>query len=99
LERIDAGFIKRDSLGWFCSHRHLADGSDDIYRYSYLFKYGLDIPAGARTLTLPNNPNLRVVAVTAALDDHDATQPAHPLYDDFSDRKPIQLPDGWANAK
>jgi alpha-mannosidase len=99
LERIDAGFIKRDPLAWFCSHRRLADGSDAVYSYSYLFKYGLDVPPGAKTLTLPDNPDLRIIAVTAARDDHDATQPAQPLYDDFDDRKPIQLPDGWANSK
>jgi alpha-mannosidase len=99
LERIDAGFIKRDPLAWFCSHHCLPDGSDAIYSYSYLFKYGLDIPPGAKTLTLPDNPYIRIVAATVAQDDHDATQPAQPLYDDFSDRKPIQLPDGWANSK
>lgn len=99
LDHIDAGFIKRDPLAWFCSHRHQADGSDAIYSYSYLFKYGLDVPPGARTLTLPMAPNIRLVAATAALDDHDATQPAQPLYDDFTNRKPIELPAGWANAK
>jgi alpha-mannosidase len=99
LKRIDAGFIKRDPLGWYCSHRRLADGSDAIYSYSYLFKYSLEIPAGAKTVMLPDNPNIRVVAMTAAFDDHDATWPAHPLYDDFTNRKPIELPDGWANSK
>lgn len=99
LLRIDPGFIKRDPLAWFCDHRRLADGTDAIYSYSYLFKYGLDIPPGAKTFTLPDNPNIRLIAVTAALDNHDATQPAQPLYDDFSNRKPIQMPDGWANLK
>lgn len=99
LLRIDPGFIKRDPLAWFCDHRRLPDGTDAIYSYSYLFKYTLDIPAGAKTLTLPDNPNLRIVAATAAWDGHDATQPAHPLYDDFTNRKPIQLPEGWANSK
>jgi alpha-mannosidase len=99
LLRIDPGFIKRDPLAWFCDHRRLRDGSDAIYSYSYLFKYGMDIPAGAHTLRLPDNSNIRIVAATAAGDDHDATCPAFPLYDDFTNRKPIHLPDGWANLK
>ncbi|MDE3066339.1 MAG: alpha-mannosidase [Verrucomicrobiota bacterium] len=98
LERIDAAFIKRAPLAWYCDHRRLADGGDAIYSYSYLFKYGLDIPAGAKTLTLPNNPGLRVLAVTLAEDDDD-TRPAHPLYDDFANRKPIALSQGWANSQ
>jgi alpha-mannosidase len=94
LDHIDAGFIKRDPLAWFSSHRRLADGSDDIYRYCYLFKYELPLPAGAKTLTLPNNPHIRVFAVTAALDDNAATQTAWPLYDDFTGRPPVELRGG-----
>ncbi|MGH7950367.1 MAG: alpha-mannosidase [Limisphaerales bacterium] len=99
LLRIDAGFIKRDPLAWFCSHRNLPDGVVAIYSYSYLFKYRIPISAGATTLTLPDNPRIRVIAASVAQDNNDATQPAQPLYDDFSNRKPIILPDGWANSK
>jgi alpha-mannosidase len=91
LDHIDAGFIKRDSLGWFSDHRHLADGSDGIYQYSYLFKYRLDIGNDAKTLTLPDNPAIRVVAVTVAQNDNDATQPARALYDDFTGRPPVVM--------
>ncbi len=91
LDHIDAGFIKRDSLGWFCDHRHLPDGSDGIYQYSYLFKYHVDIGNDAKTLTLPDNPAIRVVAVTVAQNDNDSTQPARALYDDFSGRPPVVM--------
>jgi alpha-mannosidase len=99
LERIDAGFIKRDPLAWYCSHRHLADGTDAIYSYSYLFKYQLDLPPGANTLTLPDNPHIRVCALTLAAIDNGATQAAYPLYDDFTNRKPIGLRDGWKDPQ
>jgi alpha-mannosidase len=91
LERIDAGFIKRDPLAWFCSHRHQADGTDQIYTYSYLFKYRLDLPPGARKLTLPVNSRIRVVAVTAAANQNDNTGPAQVLYDDFTGREQVTL--------
>jgi alpha-mannosidase len=93
LKAITPGFIKRDPLAWFCSHRHLPDGSDAIYSYCYLFKHRLDLPAGARTLRLPDNPNIRIFAASLAQDNNDATVPAWPLYDDFTGRKPVELHD------
>jgi alpha-mannosidase len=91
LDHLNAGFIKRDPLAWFCSHRHQQDGNDQVYNYSYLFKYHFDVPNGARTLTLPDNPHIRVVAVTMAHDENDATVAALPLYDDFTGRTALQL--------
>ena len=95
LARIDTGFIKRDPVAWFCDHHYTKGGKDAIYSYCYLFKYSLPIPAGAKTITLPNNPKIRILAMTAALDPAAGTHPAQPLYDDFTDRKPIVIPAGW----
>ena len=86
LERIDPGYIKRDPLAWFCSHRHHRDGSDEAYAYCYLYKYRLDLPPAARTLTLPFNARIRVLAASAALNENDAVQALAPLYDDVSGR-------------
>ena len=91
LDRLDPGFIKRDPLAWFCSHRHQQDGSDEIYTYSYLFKYRLAAASGAKTLTLPQNSRIRVVAVSLVQDENDATIATLPLYDDFTGRQAIQL--------
>jgi alpha-mannosidase len=91
LDHISAGFIKRAPLAWFCSHRHQQDGSDQVYTYSYLFKYRLEAPAGAKTLTLPDNSKIRVVAVSLVQDGNDSTVATLPLYDDFTGRKAIQL--------
>ncbi|MGD0743715.1 MAG: glycoside hydrolase family 38 C-terminal domain-containing protein [Verrucomicrobiota bacterium] len=95
LAGIASGYIKRDPLAWFCSHRRLADGSDAVYSYSYLFKYRIPLPPGARTLTLPNNPDIRILAASVAQNNNDATQPIRPLYDDFNGRQPVVLRDGW----
>ena len=91
LAGLSAPFMKRDTLAWFCSHRHAREGRDQAYTYSYLFKYALDVPAGAKTLTLPNNPRIRVFAVTAVADAHDGVRPARPLYDDFTGVEPVAL--------
>jgi alpha-mannosidase len=91
LERIDRGFIKREPLAWFCSHRHQSDGTDQIYTYSYLFKYRLNLSPGTRKLKLPVNDRIRIVAMTAAANENDDTEPAHVLYDDFTGREQIVL--------
>ncbi len=78
--QITPGFIKRADIAWYASHRHGADGSNEAYAYSYLFAFPLDLPPGAKTLTLPNNDKIRVLAITVAKD-HANAQAAQPLYD------------------
>ena len=60
--------------------RHAADGANEPYAYSYLFAYSLDLPAEAKTLRLPNNERIRILAVTVANEIGDL-RPAQPLYD------------------
>jgi len=74
------GFIKRADVAWFASHRNAADGSAEAYAYSYLFAYVIDLPAGARTLVLPENDRIRILAITVA-DEPAVIRPAQPLYD------------------
>ena len=50
------------------------------YAYSYLFAYALDVAPGTRTLTLPDNDRIRILAITVAEEPWVIT-PAHPLYD------------------
>ncbi|MCB9852096.1 MAG: alpha-mannosidase [Phycisphaerales bacterium] len=88
---IDKGYIKRDEIAWFATHRHHPEHGNEAYQFSYLFKYGFDLPDGAQAITLPDDPKIRVFAVTVAKNDNDAVTPAAPLYDDFSDREPIEF--------
>ncbi len=77
---ITPGWIKRAPLAWFASHRHTAAGANESYAYSYLFAYSIDVPANAKTLTIPQNDNVRILAITGSNEVH-AVKPAHPLYD------------------
>lgn len=88
---IDPGYILRDTIAWFSTHRHHVERGNEAYRFSYLFKYGIDIPPGATTLTLPKNKQIKVLAVTAAYRTSDGVRPTAALYDDFSDRKPVEF--------
>lgn len=88
---ITAGFIKRDPIAWFCTHRHHPSHGNESYRFSYLFKYRLDLPPDATEMTLPDNELIRLLAVSVGRGDNDDVRSAAPLYDDFSDRGPVQL--------
>lgn len=72
--------IKRENIAWFASHRHNSDGTNALYCYSYLFAYPIDILAGAKTLTLPKNDKIRIVAVTVA----EVNATAYPVYSPFT---------------
>jgi alpha-mannosidase len=80
LTGITPGFIKRADVAWFASHHHNADGTNALYSYSYLFAYAIDAPAGAKTLQLPNNDKIRILAVTVA-EESAGAHPAQALYD------------------
>ena len=77
---LKPGYIKRADIAWFSSQRHGTDGNSEPYAYSYLFAYRIDLPAGAQTLTLPDNERIRILAITVA-DEPWLITPAQPLYD------------------
>jgi len=79
MTRIEPGYIKRADIAWFASHRHTADGAAEAYAYSYLFAYPIDLPPNARTLTLPANDKIRVLAVSVA-DSDPEVKPVTELY-------------------
>jgi alpha-mannosidase len=90
LKEITTAYIKRAPVAWFSTHRHNRDGRDEGYAYSYLYKHRLAAAPGAKTLTLPNSPRIRILAVTAVNSGGEA-RPCHPLYDDLTDHKPVVL--------
>lgn len=78
--KITPGFIKRGDVAWFASHIHDAGGNFEPYSYSYLFAYPVDLPPAATTLTLPDNPRIRILAITVS-NETGQVKPAQPLYD------------------
>ncbi len=82
---IAPGFIKRAPVAWFASHRHGPDGANEPYAYSYLFAYVLDIPAGTKTITLPLNERIRLMAITVSNEGAQVI-PVQPLYDTLERR-------------
>ena len=79
---IKPGYIKRADLAWYSTHHHNASGEDVAYRYSYLFAYLIEIPAGAKTITLPDNNKIRILAISVA-EGNPVLNPVQPLYDEL----------------
>jgi len=63
---FDRAYRKSAPVAWIGTHRHQKNGTDTHYEFCYLFQYALDMPAGARSLTLPENSLVRVAAMTIA---------------------------------
>jgi alpha-mannosidase len=95
---LEPGFVKRDVVAWYSSHRHHPSSGNEYYRYCYLFKYGFDLPAGAKGVTLPRNEKIRIFAMTVARNLHDQARAATALYDTLEDHVatdgPVILPHG-----
>jgi alpha-mannosidase len=77
---IKPGYIKRADLAWYCSHHHNAAGENVPYRYSYLFAYPIDLPAGTKAIKVPDNERIRILAISVA-DESPDVRPVQPLYD------------------
>jgi alpha-mannosidase len=77
---IKPGYIKRADLAWYCSHHHNAAGENVAYSYSYLFAYAIDLEPGTKSIKLPNNAKIRILAMSVA-EENPLTKPVQPLYD------------------
>ncbi len=92
VRSIKEPFLKYDDIAWFTSHWHFGYPThNEPYNYSYMFKYELNLPASTTSLTLPDNPKIKIFAITAALKMADDIQMLQPLTDDFNDSKPFAL--------
>ncbi|MDR2139720.1 MAG: alpha-mannosidase [Tannerella sp.] len=85
LEGLAQPYVRKDEIAWFASHYHHGYPSRNAtYQYCYIYRYELDVPPGATSLTLPDNSDVKIFAVTAFREQNDRITPLQPLYDDFS---------------
>ena len=84
------GFIKRTPVAWYATHHNTPTG-DAYYEFSYLFQFSYDLPGNAKTITLPDDPNIRLFAVTLSREPP-AAPAAAPLYDTLTDHMPGGAP-------
>ncbi|HEY2038172.1 MAG TPA: glycoside hydrolase family 38 C-terminal domain-containing protein [Edaphobacter sp.] len=84
---LQPGYVKPASLAWYASHLHTAKGLNEPYQYSYLFAYPIEVKGNARTLKLPDNDKIRILAISTVEEDP-ALTPAAPLYDTLGRTEP-----------
>jgi alpha-mannosidase len=90
VTEITPAFVKGGDIAWFASHCHSTKGNE-AYQYSYLYKYEVSIPKGAKSITLPKNEGIKIFALTVADKVYEDVTPLQPLYDNFKTDPPVQL--------
>jgi alpha-mannosidase len=83
------GYVKTAELAWYASHQHSPEGLNRPYQYSYLFAYPIELLSGERSLTLPDNANIRILAISVA-DEGPNVDPSQPLFDTLNQPKPVE---------
>jgi alpha-mannosidase len=63
---IKSGYINRADVAWYNSHHHNSAGENVAYSYSYLFAYPIDLPTGTKTIQMPDNDKIRILAISVA---------------------------------
>lgn len=79
--RIAPAYAKTTPVAWVGTHRHGARGENQAYVTTHVFRLCIDLPRGARTLALPSDDHIRILAITAAWNDSDTSVPAQPFTD------------------
>ena len=81
LGGLTHGYIKPGEVAWWVSHKHSPARGNEFYDYSYIYKLSFNVPAGVRTITLPNDPRVKIFAATEVSTPHDIATAAAPLSD------------------
>jgi hypothetical protein len=91
------GFIQKETVAWIGTHRHKASATpslDGAYEFCYLFRYRMDLPTDATDLALPDNPKIRLFAVTLATNGHEATRYAGDFLEE--EARPMTAPEWYS---
>ncbi len=80
-EEILPAYINQTPVAWVGMHRHTGDGKNDIYRFTYVYEQSFDLPDGAQSFLLPDNPNIKLLAASVSGPEHDQVAAVSELYD------------------
>jgi len=92
VDIMELPYVKTDNIAWFASHVHNAyPMRNEAYQYGYLYKYEISIPVGAKTLTLPDNKKIKIMAVTVTKPTSENVTSLQPLFDNFKGNPEFKL--------
>ncbi len=60
---VNDGYIRNAVPAYIGSHRHTEKGND-AYIFTYIYKFGIQLPKGAHSLILPKDEHIAVFAIT-----------------------------------
>lgn len=86
------GYLTDSQVAYVGTHRHSSDG-DHPYEFTYMFKYAIPVPAGAKQIVLPADQRVVLFAATLGREDAPA-QAASTLF-----RTGNVAPSGAGNVK
>lgn len=75
------GYTKQDEVAFFTTHVHNSTEGNEPYIYGYIFRYAIVLPEGVRSVVLPKNPKIKILAMSVAYNENDQTRPASELFD------------------
>jgi alpha-mannosidase len=98
-------YWKPATIAWTGTHRHDGLGQIEPYTATQLFRYTIELPHETRSLLLPDDERVRILAITAARNPNDVARPTRPLLErpretyvgihaparDFIDEIPVSL--------
>ena len=88
---MEKPYTKTDNIAWFASHCHNEyPMKNEAYQYCYLYKYEIQIPVGAKSITLPKQNNIKVLGMTVATHAENV-KPLQPLYDNLNENPQFTL--------
>ncbi len=84
-------YLRHQHVAYIATHRHKGNGTNEAYVFCYLFRFGLDVPKGAKILTFPDNKKIFIAAISLANDPNAGIKTAQPLSDDLNRSGNIQI--------
>ncbi len=80
---IAPGYVNREGVAWYGSHRHTAKGENEAYRFTYLFLIEFPLQEENSKLILPKDNRIKVLAATVAPPLANSEVAAHLLIDEL----------------
>jgi alpha-mannosidase len=84
------GYLKDAEVAYVGTHRH-SPTDDEAYEFTYMFKFGLDIPEGATSLILPKNEKVVLFAATLVEETQKPVQVATALFNAAIQQNEMEL--------
>lgn len=81
-ERLLSAYIKTDPVAFTATHLHDKDGNNGAYNFGNIFRYSVGLPRNVKTLKLPDDPSIKVFAITLTGSACDSAFPVTPVMDE-----------------